>query len=207
MHPKLVAIVGGSASGKTWLADHLSSQLAGLAARVSLDDFYRDLGGLASEIRSATNFDHPESIDWPLFSDAISRLAAGNSVDTPGYSFESHARGTVWRRCDPMALVLVDGLWLLHPSAPRLGFERSVYVDCPASVRLARRVERDQRERGRKPESIRAQFASHVEPMHVEHVEPQRNLAHLVLTSPPDPEAVVGLVQELRNLAQTPEAA
>src|SRR5689334_19369399 len=40
--PLLVAIVGGSGSGKTWLAKKLQAALGDRAARLSLDDFYRD---------------------------------------------------------------------------------------------------------------------------------------------------------------------
>src|SRR5690242_2948494 len=40
--PLLVAIVGGSGAGKTWLAKKLHAALDPDAAHFSLDDFYRD---------------------------------------------------------------------------------------------------------------------------------------------------------------------
>jgi ABC-type glutathione transport system ATPase component len=44
--PVHVAVVGGSGSGKTWLAEKLAAALAPRAERLSLDDFYRDLSQL-----------------------------------------------------------------------------------------------------------------------------------------------------------------
>ena len=50
--PLLVAIVGGSGAGKSWLADRLQSILGTKSARISLDDFYRDRPGLTPARRA-----------------------------------------------------------------------------------------------------------------------------------------------------------
>ena len=62
--PLLVAIVGGSGAGKSWLAERLHRRLGARAARLSLDDFYRDRSHLPPGRREKLNFDHPRSIDW-----------------------------------------------------------------------------------------------------------------------------------------------
>ena len=46
MNAQLIAIVGGSGSGKTWLAGRLAEEFGGEAGRLSLDDFYLDLSHL-----------------------------------------------------------------------------------------------------------------------------------------------------------------
>ncbi|HXE43436.1 MAG TPA: hypothetical protein VN516_10455, partial [Candidatus Baltobacteraceae bacterium] len=56
---KLIAIVGGSGSGKSWLAAELKKRLDAQAALLSLDDFYFDLSGLTPEARAGINYDHP----------------------------------------------------------------------------------------------------------------------------------------------------
>ena len=50
--PLLVAIVGGSGAGKTWLAEKLCTALGRQAARLSLDDFYRDRSHLSPDRKS-----------------------------------------------------------------------------------------------------------------------------------------------------------
>ena len=54
--PRLIAIVGGSASGKTQLAHHLAERL-GDAVVIPLDAFYRDLSALTPEERSQVDVD------------------------------------------------------------------------------------------------------------------------------------------------------
>ena len=54
---RLVAIVGGSGSGKGWLADRLLRLLGDDAGHLSLDDFYRDCSHLPPDRRALVNFD------------------------------------------------------------------------------------------------------------------------------------------------------
>jgi len=67
----LVAIAGGSGSGKTWLAAALRRRLRGTAALLSIDDFYRDLAHLPPNRRTRVNFDSPAAIDWVAFESAL----------------------------------------------------------------------------------------------------------------------------------------
>ncbi len=62
--PRLVALVGGSGAGKSWLADRLQRALGTDAGRLSLDDFYYDRSHLPPKRRAHVNFDHPRAIDW-----------------------------------------------------------------------------------------------------------------------------------------------
>ena len=149
MNVHLIAIVGGSGSGKTWLAGRLLEEFGDKAGRISLDDFYRDLAHLPEAERAGVNFDDPEAIDWPLFRRATARLRAGETVELPAYDFAAHARRPGTRPWHPRPLVLVDGLWLLHETDLRAIYSLSVFLECPEEVRLARRSERDARERGR----------------------------------------------------------
>lgn len=181
MNAHLIAIVGGSGSGKTWLAQRLLTEFGGQAGRVSLDDFYRDLSPLPPARRNKVNFDDPEAIDWALFKQTISRLRDGESVLLPEYDYSTHTRRAQTMLWSPRPLVLLDGLWLLRDADLREQYSLSVFVDCPESLRLARRIERDQRERGRSAASIRAQFHRHVAPMHELYVAPQIQNADIVV--------------------------
>lgn len=184
MNVHLIAIAGGSGSGKTWLAERLVEEFGPDAGRLSLDDFYLDLSHQRPEERHRTNFDHPNAIDWPLFRRTLTRIRRGEVTELPVYDFTTHTRRTetkIWQRC---RLVLLDGLWLMRRAELRQHYSLSVYVDCPEDLRLERRVERDMRERGRSAESVRAQFESHVAPMHHRYVTGQVRHADLVVESP-----------------------
>lgn len=181
---KLIAITGGSGSGKTWLAEFLQRQLGHLAARLSLDDFYLDQSHLPAAARAKINYDHPDAIDWPLFQKRLVECLQDWTTSIPLYDFATHTRLPVSKRFVPAPFLLVEGLWLLwHPHICEL-FDQTIYLDCPVQLRLERRIARDMLERGRTADSVREQFWQNVNPMHGQFVAPQMKWADMVLTAP-----------------------
>jgi len=195
--PVHVAFVGGSGSGKTWLAEKITATLAPRAARISLDDFYRDLSTLTAAERNRVNFDDPAAIDWDLLRGTMESITAARAVELPVYDFATHTRMAETRPFATVSLVVWDGLWLLHHDWLREKFDFSVFVDCDVSERFRRRSERDVRERGRTHESVRCQFYDHVQPLHDQFVEPQRRRAAIILASPFNEAEFTVLVHEL----------
>jgi len=200
-----IAIVGGSGSGKTWLAQRLCALLGGGAVRLSLDDFYRDLSRLPPAERAAVNFDEPAAVDWRGVRRVLEACARETVVEAPRYDFTTHTRRPSPRRVAPRDFLVWDGLWLLHEAWLRAWFVAGVYVDCSPAVRLARRIARDTRERGRSEASVRRQFEAQVAPMHRRHVEPQRDWATCSVVSPVDEETLRGLADRVRSLRCRPE--
>jgi uridine kinase len=56
-----------------------------------------------------------------------------------------------------------------------------LFVDTDPDIRLMRRIRRDLEERGRTFQSVRDQYYATVRPMHIEHVEPTRRWADLII--------------------------
>ena len=181
---RLIAVIGGSGSGKTWLAAELAGWLGDEAAHLSLDHFYRDLGHLPELERERVNFDEPAAIDWDTLRTVLESLSRGEVAQVPVYDFTEHVRTAETVELASRPFVVLEGLWLLHPEWLREKFVLSVFVDCPEEVRLLRRVERDVLTRGRTEESVRKQFFEHVLPMHARFVEPQREWATRCVGSP-----------------------
>lgn len=194
-----IAVLGGSGSGKTWLAGHLCAAFGTQAVRLSLDHFYLDLSHLKPEARARVNFDDPAAIDWEAAREVLRDLSEGRTANIPAYDFATHTRLPGYQPLAPTGLVVWDGLWLLHPPWLREQFVYSVFVDCSVSERLARRIERDVRHRGRTEESVRQQFNQQVQPMHERFVEPQRELAHQCIVSPVSEDAWAELLHGVRT--------
>jgi uridine kinase len=199
--PLLVAIVGGSGSGKTWLAGQLQNALGKKnAARISLDDFYRDRSHLPHARRARVNYDHPRAIDWPRFECVLRDCLARRATRIPQYDFANHSRLPATRKLNPAGIILVDGLWLLRRPAVRRLFPVRIFIDCSAKVRLHRRLARDLLVRGRNKASVQRQFREAVEPMNTRYVVPQQRWAHIILKSAISRSVVRHLAGQLSSL-------
>ena len=198
--PVFVALAGGSGSGKTWLATALQAQFGPSATRLCLDDFYRDLSHRSLPQRERVNFDHPRAIDWQTLEQVLRDALAGKTTRIPRYDFATHCRLPASAPWQPSPLVLVDGLWLLRRPSLRQLFAYRVFIECPAPVRLERRLERDMRERGRTRTSVIEQFQEEVAPMHERFVASQARWADLVLASPVSTDTVLEIAARLRAL-------
>jgi uridine kinase len=86
-------------------------------------------------------------------------------------------------RTEPRPVILIDGILILQHRPLRDLLDLSIFVECDAETRLARRLERDIRERGRTPQSVHEQFANQVGPMHDLHVEPSKIHADIVINA------------------------
>ncbi len=189
MKPYLIGIGGASCSGKTVLAREVVRRLGeDQAVVVPLDMYYADLSELDEAARARHNFDAPGAVDWPLLTGHLEELAQGHAVDGPVYDFATHTRTQASRRTTPHAVVVVEGLLALHLARVRDLFGTRVFVRARDAVCLARREDRDVRERGRTLESVRTQYAATVRPMAEQYVLPTEAYADVVVDGEDDVE-------------------
>lgn len=91
----LLGICGGSASGKTTVAEKIIESLGvPWVTLLSMDSFYKVLNEKQHEIadRNEYNFDHPDAFDFELLWVTLQRLKEGRKVEVPIYNFLSHSR-------------------------------------------------------------------------------------------------------------------
>lgn len=180
---RIVAIAGGSASGKTTFANRLQRLLGpDLCTVLSQDRYYIDQSAIFRGDGENVNFDHPSALDLDLMAAQIAELRQGLGIEAPIYDFASHKRLKETTRIAVRPVILVDGtLILTHPGICELADHR-IFIQASESVRYERRLRRDTRERGRSPEGVRKQFERQVKPMHDQFVEPSRQQAHVVIS-------------------------
>ena len=176
----MIGIGGCSGSGKTTLAVELARRLD--ATLFPLDLYYRDLSQFPLDSRHKRNFDHPDSLETELIAAHLRGLANGETILRPVYDFKRHERvAGAYEAVAPGRAVIVEGILALHYAEllPLYGF--SIYVNAPDEICLARRIERDGRERGRTEESVRAQWEATTRPMADLYVAPSAVRASLVV--------------------------
>jgi uridine kinase len=179
----LVGIAGGSGSGKTTLARAVAEAMPpGFAVVIPHDAYYRDLGHLRFEDRSARNFDEPAALDNERLIEDLGQLRAGRAVTRPNYDFTTHRRQAETTQVHACPLVVIEGILVLAIPALREMLDLKVFVETSEQIRLARRIGRDIAERGRTREDARTQYLRCTQPMHDLHVEPSRCHADLVVS-------------------------
>lgn len=196
----LVGVAGGSGSGKTTLCRALTDRSPDVSV-LDLDAYYLDRSHLSPVERAQLNFDEPGAFDTELLAEHLHRLARGEAIAKPVYSFVNHTRvGS--EPFVPGRFVLVEGLFSLWWEDVRRLWDLTVYVDAAADLRLDRRMRRDVASRGRTIESVMAQYTETVRPMHERYVEPTRRHARVVLSNEGAIEAVLTpIIEALRSLA------
>jgi len=151
----VIAIAGGSGSGKSTLADALVSEIGSSFATVlTVDAYYHDLAHLSLSAREQTNFDHPDALDLALFEQHVLALKRGQTIQQPCYDFETHCRQAQTIEMIPRKWIVVEGILVTATASLRDLYDQVIYVEADSTVRWQRRLQRDQRDRGRDEASI-----------------------------------------------------
>jgi len=179
----IIAIAGGSGSGKSYLAAALKEKLKGNVAILSYDRYYKVLTGMSLEERAKVNFDDPKSLDKDLFYAHLNALKTGNSVELPIYNFATHSREKETIHLDPPETLIVEGIMVLEEEDFLPLYDKTIFIDTEEAVRKNRRIVRDTKERGRTLDSVLEQWAESVQPMHERYVSPSRKNAEFLFTN------------------------
>ncbi len=200
----VIGVAGGTGSGKSTLVKRLQEAFKNDdVATICHDFYYKAHPELTYEERTKLNYDHPDAFDTWLMVEHIKALKEGKTIECPTYSFVEHNRTEETLTIEPSKVVIVDGILIFENEELRNIMDIKVYVDTDADVRLARRILRDVRERGRSMESVISQYTTTVKPMHEQFVEPSKRYADVII-----PEggfnsvAVSMLIQNIRSIVE-----
>ena len=166
----IVAICGGSCSGKSTYAMHFKD-----ACVVHMDDFYK--GKL--RMKEPYNFDEPEAFDLDQVIQVITKLKNGvKQVIIPNYNMKiSEPDGT--KKLINKKLIVLEGTFVYYTKQMRELSDLKIYLDIPVDERVRRRIIRDV-EKGRSAiETL--EWSRNVEEMHELYVEPQKKFADIII--------------------------
>lgn len=193
--PLVIGIAGGSGSGKTTVANRVTSAIPSQdVVTIEHDVYYRDRPELSYDERCQLNYDHPESLETALLVAHLRALRQGQGVDVPVYDFKTHRRAEAFRRVEPRPVVIVEGILVFVDPELRSQFDLKIYVDTDADIRAFRRIRRDIEQRGRTFESIREQYYRTVRPMHLQFVEPSKRWADIIIPEGGDNKVGIDVV-------------
>ena len=185
--PVIVAVSGGSASGKSrQVASVITDYFGDQVTHLSLDDYYHPRSYM--QAHPELNFDMPGAIDLNLLGEHLDQLKRAKIVDKPIYSMRNGDRVGV-EQFEPGKIILVEGIYALYPQIVS-HCHYSVYVDACAHDRLWRRLARNvlvEKRNGKTMEEELSYTLSTVLPLHDKYIEPSRDRADLVILNDLNP--------------------
>lgn len=182
MKPVIIAVGGGSGSGKTTVVNEIIEKLdKDDLVVIKHDDYYKKQSHLSLEERYNINYDHPASLDNDLFISDIKKLIKGESISKPIYDFVLHDRSDKTEIVEPKKVIILEGILILEDNRIRDLSDIKLFVSLDDDLRFIRRLLRDIEERGRSLDSVVKQYLKTVKPMYHRFVEPTKRYADVII--------------------------
>jgi len=193
--PVIIAVAGGSSSGKTTVVEKILSHFPGMDIVVlKHDDYYKDQSDMSMEERIKVNYDHPFALDNDLFFTQLQELISGHSIPKPTYDFVNLTRGKDIEVVDPAKIIILEGILVLEDERVRNLADIKIFVEADDDLRFIRRLKRDTEERGRTIESVIKQYLTTVKPMHYAFVKPTKRYADIIIPNDYSHDVAVDLI-------------
>ncbi|XP_026070426.1 uridine-cytidine kinase-like 1 isoform X1 [Carassius auratus] len=180
----VIGLCGGSASGKTTVANKIIEALdVPWVVLLSMDSFYKVLSKDEQELaaRNEYNFDHPDAFDFELLVTVLRKLKKGKSIKVPVYDFTSHSRRKEWKTVYGANVVIFEGILAFANKELLKLLDMKVFVDTDSDIRLVRRLKRDITDRGRDIVGVIKQYNKFVKPAFEQYIEPTVQVADIVV--------------------------
>ncbi|MGE5628518.1 MAG: uridine kinase [Solirubrobacterales bacterium] len=177
----VIGVSGGSASGKTTVANRIKEQYKESVELLCHDYYYLPHDELSLEERAKLNYDHPNAFDTERLIMDIKKLKQLISIERPVYSYKEHTRTCETVKVNPAKVIILEGFMIFENPELRELMDIKIFVDTDADERLIRRIKRDVNQRGRSLESVITQYINTVKPMHEEFVEPYKKYADIII--------------------------
>lgn len=180
--PRMLAIAGDSAAGKTTLTAGIVEALGDeRCTSVCVDDYHR----YDRTERASLPFTplHPDCNYMEVMEQHLGLLATGEPVLKPVYD---HSTGELVRPelTVPRDYVIAEGLLPLHTKLSQACFDASVYLDPPEEIRIDWKTKRDTKQRGYTREEV-AESLRKREDESEAFIRPQRADADIVVRFAP----------------------
>ncbi|XP_018336084.1 uridine-cytidine kinase-like 1 isoform X2 [Agrilus planipennis] len=197
VEPFVIGICGGSASGKTTVAEKIIAALdMPWVTLLSMDSFYKVLNEKQHELadKNEYNFDHPDAFDFDLLLKTLERLKVGKKVEVPIYNFITHAREMRTKTMYGANVIIFEGILTFYNPKVLDILDMKIFVDTDADIRLARRLRRDISMRGRDLEGVIKQYTNMVQPSFNHYIAPLMIHADIIVPRGGENEVALELI-------------
>lgn len=177
-----IGITGGSGSGKTFFLRGLSTQFAqDDICLLSQDNYYKPIHDQTRDDNGIENFDLPGAIDRKAFHDDVLKLKAGINVSRKEYTFNNPSSEAHTFHFKAAPLLVVEGLFVQYFEEIEQELDLKIFIEAKPHVKIARRIKRDQVERGYDINDVLYRYEFHVMPVYETLIEPLKHSSDLII--------------------------
>jgi len=168
----IIGISGGSGSGKTTFLNKLKETFTtDEVAFISLDNYYLPRENQKKDANGITNFDLPECIDAVTLAKDIAALREGQNVTRIEYVFNNEEASPQEIVIRPAKIYIIEGLFIYHYDALKDLFDLKLFIHAKDSLKLIRRIKRDNEERNYPLDDVIYRYENHVLPSYEKYIE------------------------------------
>ncbi len=180
--PYLIGITGGSASGKTLFINELINRFTSKEiCLVSQDHYYLDREKQPKDENGIENFDLPQSIDHDAFYKDLNELLGGNIIRRKEYTFNNPDKTPDTLIFSPAPIIVAEGLFAFYKREYLKLYDLKLFIEASEPVKLIRRINRDNNERGYDIKDVLYRYENHVYPTYEKFVKPFQSEADLII--------------------------
>ncbi|MEK7143028.1 MAG: uridine kinase [Patescibacteria group bacterium] len=182
--PFIIGIIGGTASGKTFVIEALKDYFDGKILVISQDQYFKGERVRRLDRWERANLDQPKAFDNELLEKHLQKLIAGKTVLAPVYNYQLQKQTKGQIPFEPKPVIVLEGILIFNDPKIRNLIDWKVYLEAAPDIRLARRLLRDIEERGMTIENLRSSiewYVQIVKPMHDKYIHPMKKYADVRL--------------------------
>ncbi|KAI8895659.1 uridine-cytidine kinase-like protein 2 [Globomyces pollinis-pini] len=205
--PFMIAMAGGSASGKKKCCDLIINGLSkgtdpSKVIHIQMENFYKELTAdehLLAE-QSLYNFDHPEAFDFDLLESCLLKIRKGIPTTIPQYDFINRKRLSETITINRPDIVIISGILILYVKQIRDLMDLKAFVDVDGDTRLSRLLIRDTKTRNNKPaDKVLTEYIKFVKPSFEEFILPSKKFADVIIPRGEENTIAIDLIAEHIN--------
>jgi uridine kinase len=177
----IIGIAGASGSGKTYLMEKIKNKVKKLLCdieTISCDDYYYE--------NDTLNKDLPSSLELSLLVKHINMLKNGETVEIPEYNFITQKRVYNKNKVidgSKIKVLIVEGLFVLYDEKIRNILNLKLFTHLDEDITLARRIDRDTKERNKTYTNIINEYQSFVKPAFISIIKPSMIHADMIIST------------------------
>jgi len=180
----VIGVCGGSGSGKTTLVQMLHDSFSEKEiCLLSQDDFYIPRENQQIDENGVVDFDRLTSIDLSKFQDSLKQLVEGQSLSLQEYVFNNDQAESKIKHIHPATIIIVEGLFILHSEELKAMMDLTIFIDTKDSLKVIRRIQRDQTERNYPLDDVLYRYEHHVLPSYHKYIAPHKEEADMVINN------------------------